>query len=61
MSTDRNPITLDLLMKEIESLKRARDILCNIYATNAPYPNPPIILACDWKDMQDYFGFDDSE
>ena len=60
MIEDRGLITIDLLIKELESLKRARDILYNIYVTNDPYTTPTI-QSSDWQDMQNYFGFDDSE
>jgi hypothetical protein len=60
MIVDRPTPTIELLMREIESLKRAREILRSVYYSNPPYAIP-IILPDDWKDMNDFFQFDDSE
>ena len=60
MAKDRDVITIDLLIKELESLKRARDILYNIYVTNDSYTESTI-QSSDWRDIQNYFHFDDSE
>jgi hypothetical protein len=60
MIVDRPHPTIDLLLREIESLRRAREILRNIYCSNPPYVEP-IVHDDDWKDMKDYFQFDDSE
>jgi hypothetical protein len=56
---DRETPNLDGIMKEVKRLKKAEEILFSIYAELSPYTNhlKPETL----RQMNDFYGFDDSE
>lgn len=53
-------LTLENLLKEINELKKAKELLGKVYSEYGPYGDGEISDKTRYE-MQDYFKFDDSE
>lgn len=59
-NNDAPPSALDAIFGEIENLRRAQELLEEVWREIGPYGNDPVSDKTRYK-MQDFFGFDDSE
>lgn len=58
--TERAMTSIQKLIKEISDLEYAKDLLEKVYLELGPYRDGKIRQET-WQEVQNYFGFDDSE